>query len=237
MSQLLYRRAGRSAGRLITGVTAVALPAAFAVSATTPAYAATPAQVSVVGGTTLAYGGGTEQSSNVFVFLENGEVTVTDAAPLTVGLGCRIVQVGRAKCGTGITRVSMTLGDRSDKVRIDLPLTGRVEGGDGDDTFLVNPTGTGFSRVTYDGGAGLFDTVDYSLRSVGVEASLDNVANDTGTGHRDNVLDTVEHLVGSRGSDTLIGSSARNVIDGRAGNDTLRGLGDSDKFLSGSSGD
>ena len=224
-------RVGHRAARLLTGLTAVALPAAFAVTATTPAYAATAAQASVVGGTTLAYGGGTGNANNVVVSVVSGVLTVLDTAPMTAGPGCKIVAAGKAQCGTGITNVSMTLGDQSDNVRFDVALSGFISGQDGDDTFFANYTGSGFSRITYDGGAGLFDTMNYSFRSAGVEASLDNVANDSGGGHQDNVQSSVENLVGSRGFDTLIGSSARNVIDGGAGNDMMRGLGDNDKFL------
>ena len=224
-------RVGHRVARLLIGLTAAALPATFAVTATTPAYAATAAQASVVGGTTLAYGGGTGNANNVVVSVVNGVLTVLDTAPMTAGPGCKIVATGKAECGTGITNVSMTLGDQSDKVRFDVALTGFVSGQDGDDTFFANYSGVGLSRITYDGGAGLFDTMDYSFRPAGVEASLDNVANDSGTGHRDNVQSTVESLVGSRGFDTLIGSGANNVIDGGLGNDTIRALGGSDKFL------
>ena len=226
------RPAGHRARRIRTGLSAVAVTAAFAaVLAAPPADAATTAQVSVVGGTTVVYAGGVGNTNNVVVSRENGVLTVTDLASLTAGPGCRLVSRGKAQCGTAVTQVSMALGDQSDKVRVDVALGGFIDGQDGDDTFLVNYSGTGLSRLTYDGGAGLFDTMDYSFSPVGVVASLDDVANDTGVGHRDNVRPTVEHLVGSPSSDTLLGSGARNVIDGGLGNDTMHGLGDTDKFL------
>ncbi|HEY5845602.1 MAG TPA: calcium-binding protein [Microlunatus sp.] len=230
MSQYTHP-AGRRTRRILTGLSAVAIPAAFAVSATTPAYAATAAQVSVVGGTTMVYSGGVGNTNNVVVSRENGVLTVTDLASLAVGPGCQLVSRSKAQCGVAVTQVSMALGDQNDKVRVDVALSGFIDGQEGDDTFSVNYSGTGLSRLTYDGGAGSSDAMDYSFSPVGVVASLDDVANDTGVGHRDNVRPTVEHLVGSQSSDTLVGSGARNVIDGGQGNDTMLGLGDADKFL------
>jgi Ca2+-binding RTX toxin-like protein len=229
----MSQHVSRPARRLVTGLAVAALPAVALVTAAAPAHAATPAQASVVAGTVLAYGGGVGQFNNLRIFLENGQLTVTDNAPLTVGPGCSLVATGKARCGTGITGISMALGDLNDQVRIDAPLQGFVSGQDGDDTFLPNPTGPGFSQITYDGGPGLHDRVSYALRAVGVEVSLDDQPNDTGGGHRDNVRSTVEHLVGTAGFDTLIGSSARNFIEGGLGNDTLRGLGDTDTFITG----
>ena len=62
---------------------------------------------------------------------------------------------------------------------------------------------------------------------------IDNVADDGGTtdglpGARDNVSTTVEHIVGGKGADTLIGSAAANRLTGGLGADILQGLAGND---------
>lgn len=115
-----------------------------------------------------------------------------------------------------------------------------LNGGPGDDVFLTNHLetgndvkngGDGNDRIignrdpgndVYTGGAGV-DLLDFSDSTAGVAISLDGVANDGPAGESDNAGTDIENLKGSRGNDTLVGNSARNLIEGFAGNDTLRG--------------
>ena len=100
-----------------------------------------------------------------------------------------------------------------------------LHGGDGDDRFTEGPRADDVQ-----GGYGK-DTVEY-LDHNGVNVTLDNAAND-GTppalipwprpGEGDNVRSNVENIVGSPGNDSLTGSDKVNHIDGRGGNDVLKG--------------
>jgi hypothetical protein len=115
-----------------------------------------------------------------------------------------------------------------------------LNGGPGDDVFLTNHLetgndvkngGDGNDRIiasrdpgndVYTGGAGV-DLLDFSDASAGVSVSLDGEADDGPAGETDNAGTDIENIKGGRGNDTLVGNSARNLIEGFAGNDTLRG--------------
>jgi hypothetical protein len=86
---------------------------------------------------------------------------------------------------------------------------------------------------TISGGDGPDDRVFYSLRTSGVNVSLDSVRNDGATGEQDNVSTTVEHIGGTNFGDVLIGNGSANVIDGFGGNDTIHGLGANDTLSAG----
>jgi Ca2+-binding RTX toxin-like protein len=106
-------------------------------------------------------------------------------------------------------------------------------GGAGDDTI-----GHDAGNDSIDGG----DGVDlYNLHNVnepggGANVSLDNIANDGFAGETDDVLDTIENLVGSLGNDTLIGDNADNSINGFRGQDSIDGGGGDDLLTVGISG-
>jgi Ca2+-binding RTX toxin-like protein len=115
-----------------------------------------------------------------------------------------------------------------------------LNGGPGDDVLLTNHLetgndvrngGDGNDRIiasrdpgndVYSGGGGV-DLLDFSDASGGVSVSLDGVADDGPAGEADNAGTDIENIKGGRGNDTLVGNSARNLIEGFAGNDTLRG--------------
>ncbi|MEW6582585.1 MAG: calcium-binding protein [Actinomycetota bacterium] len=104
-----------------------------------------------------------------------------------------------------------------------------LEGGDGHDQFLMNDRATADGsgdRIV--GGEGV--DIAFYRRSVGVDLSLDGVANDGEPGENDNLGADVENLVGGSGGDTLRGSDAANVLDGGRGGDTLIGEGGDDFF-------
>ena len=115
-----------------------------------------------------------------------------------------------------------------------------LNGGPGDDVFLTNHLETGNDvknggdgndhiigyrdpgNDVYSGGAGV-DLLDFRGTSAGVTVRLDGAANDGPAGEADNAGTDIENLKGGSGSDTLVGASSRNLIEGFAGNDTLRG--------------
>ena len=124
--------------------------------------------------------------------------------------------------GTGNDRLTVRDGDDD------------LIGGDGNDTLAP---GKGADDV--DGGTGI-DTATYSDRTAAepVEIAIngsadDGNADDGPLGARDNILTTVERLVGGDGGDTLEGSGIANRITGGLGGDTLRGLSGSDTLISG----
>jgi Ca2+-binding RTX toxin-like protein len=111
-----------------------------------------------------------------------------------------------------------------------------LNGGNGDDTMdgaggadaLNGGTDAGMDRMTggdkddiLDGGPG----IDRALYTTGnTTITIDNVANDSdGQGDTDNVMDTVESITGSSGTDNITGSCFSNTLAGQNGNDTLNG--------------
>src|SRR5262249_53070618 len=67
------------------------------------------------------------------------------------------------------------------------------------------------------------DTTSYAARLGAVNVSLNGIANDGAVGELDNNLSDVENAIGGAGNDILIGNTARNRLDGRAGTDLLIG--------------
>jgi Ca2+-binding RTX toxin-like protein len=115
-----------------------------------------------------------------------------------------------------------------------------MNGGPGSDVFLTNHLetgndvkngGDGNDRIigdrdpgsdVYTGGAGV-DILDFRDTDAAVSVSLDGVANDGPAGQGDNAGTDIENIKGGPGNDTLVGNSARNLLEGFAGDDTLRG--------------
>jgi Ca2+-binding RTX toxin-like protein len=117
-----------------------------------------------------------------------------------------------------------------------------LSGRGGNDTLngggLNDTLNGGAGADTLDGGLGTSDTATYSDRTAAqpVAIDIDGVADDGGAvdgplGARDNVATTVEHLMGGRGADSLIGSAAVNRLTGGPGADFLQGLEASDVLL------
>jgi hypothetical protein len=124
----------------------------------------------------------------------------------------------------------------SGTVALDDPNRNIVNGGGGNDTFLL-ARGRGRDAVT--GGTGT-DLVSYANRftigspgSAGVHLTLDGQANDgdpnidqldtTALGEGDNIGTDVEDLTGTKREDRLIGNGLQNVLFGDEGVDTLTG--------------
>jgi Ca2+-binding RTX toxin-like protein len=106
-----------------------------------------------------------------------------------------------------------------------------LDGGPGDDRLNGGPAGANQEPDNLIGGAD-FDTADYSQRTAPLSIALDDVANDGQAGENDNVSSTVEKVISGDGNDSLLGSSAPNVLDGANGDDRIVGL-DGDDILDG----
>ena len=95
-------------------------------------------------------------------------------------------------------------------------------GGSGNDIFIA---GTGAD--TYNGNAGV-DVVDYSNLTTGITIDL-QTGQHTGEAEND-ILTSIEGVIGTTGNDTLTGSAIANRLGGDQGDDTLTGLGGADIF-------
>src|SRR5438270_14102203 len=71
-------------------------------------------------------------------------------------------------------------------------------GGQGGDTLV----GTDLGADTLAGGPGV-DLLDYSTRTLGLNITLDNIANDGQAGEGDNVMNDVETIHGGLGNDMI----------------------------------
>jgi Ca2+-binding RTX toxin-like protein len=130
-----------------------------------------------------------------------------------------------------------------------------LNGGAGNDTLTAD---TG--NDVFDGGTGT-DTVNYTTRTLALNITLDNVANDGQTTtiasppplpplvirELDNVMDTVENVNTGSGNDIIVagvanvnnefnGGSGKDRLEGRGGNDSLSGGAGADSMF-GESGD
>jgi serralysin len=98
-------------------------------------------------------------------------------------------------------------------------------GGSGDDTFFG-----GSGADTLDGGDGI-DTVHYAGTD-GVTVNLADSSRNAGAAIDDTLIG-IENVVGSEGTDTLIGNGAANMLDGAFGHDTIDGGGGGNDVLKG----
>ncbi|KAF0189654.1 MAG: hemolysin-type calcium-binding [Desulfobulbaceae bacterium] len=107
-----------------------------------------------------------------------------------------------------------------------------LTGGAGND--ILEGLGSGDAFI---GGAGT-DTISYANSVLGVVSSLTTTfgSGPAVTQTNDALGDTyvgIENMIGSGGSDTLIGESNNNRIEGGAGDDTLEGMGGADQLIGG----
>ena len=101
-----------------------------------------------------------------------------------------------------------------------------ANGGAGDDTFIV-----GAGANDFDGGTGS-DTVDYSAFFGAINVNLADSTTTGGAAGNDTLTD-VENIIGTNGSDTLIGDDEDNILNGGRGNDTVSGGAGNDTFVVG----
>lgn len=154
--------------------------------------------------------GGNDRVDNQTLFANNGDIP--EQKPRTVHGGA-----GNDYIETAGGKDTLVGEDGNDQ----------LHAGGGDDSIIDGP-GTDLS----DGGLGA-DTVDYSFRSGPVFVDLQGDADDGPAGEHDTVAASIEHIIGSKGNDTLTGDGRPNSIDGRGGNDTIRGGGGNDTLIGG----
>lgn len=131
---------------------------------------------------------------------------------------------------TGTQGADVLTGTGEDDTLAGLGGNDRLRGGDGNDTL---DGGAGTDDIA--GGDGR-DAVSYSQHG-GVTVSLDDLANDGGSGELDNTQTDIEDIFGSPGNDVLQGNAGANTIDGSGGDDRLLGGGGRDSLFGGDGGD
>src|SRR4051794_35327070 len=192
--------------------------------------------------------------------------TMPDPILLLNGPGCAPTTTAHElKCTSdAFTGITANLGDKDDYFSADvlgsLPLpAATVDGQDGAD-YIVGGGGndslTGsagddelFGKAGNDalnpgagtdddlsGGDGT-DTVTYADRTVALNISLDNAANDAAAGEKDNVESDIENVTSGSGNDTITGNGSANGLNGGAGNDTINGAGANDTLTGAAGGD
>ena len=116
-----------------------------------------------------------------------------------------------------------------------------IAGNNGNDTLSGDTGADTFGEGSAPSGADVFiggsgiDVANYGSRTAAVAVSINDAADDGGTGEADNVTSDVENLTGGSAGDTLTtsGSTLANRLLGRAGDDTLNavdGTGGNDKI-------
>lgn len=180
------------------------------------------ANVTVSGGV-ITYNASNGQANNVTVATNSTNYRITDTGSgvnLTVGTGCTRVSATVADCPqSGKTAIVVNTGDGNDTINQNVATSAAstVNAGDGNDTLTG---GTG--KHVFIGGNGT-DSISYSSRTTAINVSLDDVANDGQSGEADDVRSDIENVTTGSGADTIVGSTATNVIDSGSGNDTVNG--------------
>jgi Ca2+-binding RTX toxin-like protein len=110
-------------------------------------------------------------------------------------------------------------------------------GGDNIDAFVEDAAVNG--NDSFSGGPGSPDRLDYSARTIGVNVSLDGVANDGQSGlELDNVQNDVESFALGSGNDTFTGGSGAQLrVSAGAGTDTITGGTGSEALYGGANDD
>ncbi|MBD9452227.1 tandem-95 repeat protein [Rhizobium sp. RHZ02] len=106
-----------------------------------------------------------------------------------------------------------------------------MDGGDGNDTFVIDQTG---GPINLDGGSGN-DSLDLSHLGAGLNVSLNE--NGHGTFAQGGGYTGIENLIGTHYADTLTGNALANILDGRDGNDYLQGGAGKDTVTGGGGAD
>ena len=181
------------------------------------------------------------ESNDLRVSFTGTHIHIRDSVPITVGNGCVIDATGAALCVPGNFQDQYLLGDGRDTVRYLAPHAARVDMGAGDDTYFgalredsIGQNGKVVRPADVVSGTGN-DLVTYRSSQRGVRVTLDGLLNDGDRG-AENIRPDVEHVEGSNGIDTLIGSDDADKVEqfsGLGGNDTLEGLGGTDIFNEG----
>ena len=202
------------------------------------------AGVAAVAGGTVTFTAAPGVANRVTVTRPTGFVDIQDRAPVSAGAGCQQLNTVKIRCPSlGVVALDIDTGDLADiietpnglDVTIDAgsasdritTLNGDddIAGGDGKDTIKAS-----LGADDYDGGSGT-DTVTYSNRSAAnaVTVTMGSGADDGGTvdesgGRRDDVMATVERVIGGDGPDSLNGGGGRDQLIGGPGTDDLNGF-------------
>jgi hypothetical protein len=181
------------------------------------------------------------ESNDLRVSFTGTHIHIRDSVPITVGNGCVIDATGAALCVPGNFQDRYSLGDGRDIMRYLAPHAARVDMGTDDDTYFgalrddsIGTNGLVVQDADVIGGTGN-DLVTYRSSQSGVRVSLDGQFNDGNRG-KENVRPDFEHIEGSNGNDTLIGSNdpaKTEQFTGFLGNDLMQGLDGTDIFNEG----
>ncbi|NIX75154.1 calcium-binding protein [Microvirga terricola] len=151
------------------------------------------------------------------------------ASAISFDMTYSIVEVGEA-AGDRFTSIEKVIGsDYNDTMGGNMHAQTFV-GGAGNDEFW------GYNGAdSLDGGDGI-DWACYELNSAAVEVNLETGLGKGGQAEGD-VLTKVEALRGTANGDKFIGNSEANILDGRAGADTMSGAAGDDTYYVNESGD
>jgi hypothetical protein len=156
------------------------------------------------------------------------EFAAANALPMTVDAG-----PGEDEVTTGPGPDVVLGGPGDDEIDLDTNnsagTSSEVDGGTDDDELKIGRD----SRATIVRGGEGRDTATYRFASGARTVTIDNVANDGGSGEGDDVRTDVEVVVGGSSGDNLTGSGNGETLDGAAGTDTLTGLGGPDTLIGG----
>ncbi len=234
MSIAIPRRARHA---LLAGALAAAVLPAAAEASTVRVVGVGPTAVPQ-----LQYTAAAGENNDMRVVFTGTHILIQDSAPITAGIGCVLEDDGDALCGPGQFQDRYSLGDGRDTIRYTAPHAARVDLGAGDDTYFgalrkdsIGENGLVVQDADVIGGSGN-DLITYSSALGGVSVSLDSQFNDGNRG-KENIRADFEHIEGSNGNDTLIGSNDAGKFEqftGRAGNDVMEGLDGPDQFNEGS---
>ncbi|GAA3006993.1 hypothetical protein [Streptosporangium longisporum] len=176
----------------------LSLLAGLATSAivTTPStgHAATGAEVRV-NQNTISHIAGAGEANRVRFSRSGTKIMVQDAVPITPGDGCDEVNATTVSCtSNGVGAIVALLGDGSDSIVIDIPMSSYVDGGPGSDAYYGGTAPT-TSQVFYLGGEGS-DWVSYQLTAQPARVTLDSRNNDGRIGlDQDNIQPSVENVI------------------------------------------
>ncbi|MGW0392986.1 hypothetical protein ACWDYJ_19230 [Streptomyces sp. NPDC003042] len=131
----------RAARTAAPAVAALALTMAFAGTAQ-----AAPSYVTRSNNTVQFAAMSGEQNNVTFTRNTLGQLVVTDTgSALFAGPGCVQVSPTTVRCGTGVTRIQASMGDRNDVVTNDTMIPSDIDGGSGQDRIIG---GRGNDRLT-----------------------------------------------------------------------------------------
>ncbi|GAA2907666.1 hypothetical protein GCM10010517_74090 [Streptosporangium fragile] len=169
---------------------------AVAAVAVTPStgHAATGAEVKVYLNT-ISHIAGPGEANRVRFSKSGSRIIVQDAVPISPGDGCDRVTDTQVSCTSeGVGAVVALLGDGSDSIAIDIPMSSYVDGGAGGDAYYGG-TAPSMSRVFYIGGDN-HDWVSYQATALPVSVTMDSQNNDGRIGmDQDNIQPSVETAI------------------------------------------